>query len=135
MQTREHRRGAAASIAAATLWIVLASRSPTSTHHFSPLVIAGVWGYLTRHDRLPVPATADRVLMLGGGFFVAVAAQLVLTAADKLKGPPLIAAVPVPVELLIMAGLGAVIGAGGWQLLIGPKAATEQPSSTTRPRR
>lgn len=112
-----HRNGALVSIAAALLWTVLAWRTPSSTHHFAPLVAAGAWGYLARYERLPNPTKSDRLVMWLGGFSAAAIAQLVLTVAEKLNGPPLIASIPVPAELLIMAVLGATIGAKPWQLL------------------
>ncbi|MGI9597995.1 MAG: hypothetical protein ACR2QK_17660 [Acidimicrobiales bacterium] len=116
-----HGKGGAASVSAAALWVILAWRSPTSTHHFAPLVIAGVWGFLARHDEaMPRPSRADRLLMLGGGLAVAATAQVVLTAADKLDGPRLLSAVPVPLELIGMAVVGAVVGSRIWQLFRRP---------------
>lgn len=109
---KAHRLGILASVAAAMLWAVLAWRTPTSTHHFAPLVVAGVWGYIARHSESHQTTPADRVLMGVGGAALALGTQLVLTVADKLDGPALIEAVPVPTELALMSLLGAVIGSG-----------------------
>lgn len=111
-----HRVGVLASVAGAALWLILAWRSPGSTHHFAPLVIAGVWGYLVRNSGLVQPRPVDRVVMLVGGLAAAIVPLLVLAGADRLQGPPLIAAVPVPVELPLMAVLGAAVGSRPWLL-------------------
>lgn len=120
---RAHRVGVAASVGAAVLWIVLAWRSPTSTHHFAPLVVAGVWGFLTRKDNLPAPSRSDRLVMLGGGLAVAMAAFVLLAASGRLDGPELVAPVPVLVELPLMAVIGAVVGSGAWCLVTNPRPA------------
>lgn len=116
-----HGKGAAASIAAAALWAILAWRSPSSTHHFAPLVVAGLWGFTARYDTARYntarPSTADRLIMATGGFVATASTQVVLAVADKLRGPPLLSAVPVLVELASMAIIGAIFGGQLWRLL------------------
>ena len=111
---KAHTVGAIASATAAALWIVLAWRTPTSTHHFAPMVAGGIWAYLTRRGSLPAPPVPDRLLMLGGGLAISLAAQLFLTTTGKLEGPPLLTPVPVPLELTLMALFGAVVASGVW---------------------
>lgn len=114
---KTHRKGAVIAVVAAILWTILAWRTPTSTHHFAPLVAAGAWGFVTRYDELPNPSPGQRVLMFFGGLALPITAQVVLAVNDKLRGPPLLSAVPVPTELLLMAVLGAVAGSGIWRLV------------------
>lgn len=106
--------GLAWALAAAVAWIVLAARTPTSTFHFAPLVVAGVWvvhdGYseagLTQHRAV------NEALV---GFGLAVAATLLLEAAGNLTGPVFWQEgpeSPVVLEHLMFAAGGAVLGLG-----------------------
>ncbi|MEM7273704.1 MAG: hypothetical protein AAF547_11540 [Actinomycetota bacterium] len=108
---RNHLPGAAFSLAAAMFWVVLAMRSPTSTHHFAPLVVGAIWGSLYRLE-VPAPPGAVRVLIGVAGCSVALTAFFYLLAIGRLDGPPLISAVPVVVELPALAVIGGLIGAG-----------------------
>jgi len=106
--------GLAWAVAAAVAWIVLAVRTPTSTFHFAPMVVAGLWviydGYsvagLTQHRAV------NEALV---GFGVAVAATLLLEAMGDLTGPVFWHEgpdSPVVLEHLMFAAGGAVLGLG-----------------------
>jgi len=106
--------GLAWAVAAAVVWIVLAVRTPTSTFHFAPMVVAGLWviydGYsvagLTQHRAV------NEALV---GFGVAVAATLLLEAMGDLTGPVFWHEgpdSPVVLEHLMFAAGGAVLGLG-----------------------
>ena len=109
-----------AAILAAIFWVVLAWRTPSATHHFAPLVIAGLHGFLAE----PKPdeeaaATYRPYLTAVIGFAIAFSAFLVLLVADKLQGPGLYSSVSVEVELVLHAIVGAVVGTRPWTVLAG----------------
>lgn len=95
------------SIAFAAVWVALAWRTPTSTHHFAPLVAAASWGYLVDLDG---PATSRRAAL--GGVVVALVALLALGLNDRLLGPTLWHSRPSWPELLGFALLGGLITLG-----------------------
>jgi len=106
--------GLAWAVAAAVAWMVLASRTPTSTFHFAPLVVAGAWvvhdGYsesgLTQHRAV------NEALV---GFGLAVAATVLLEAMGNLTGPVFWHEgpdSPVVLEHLMFAAGGSVLGLG-----------------------
>jgi len=106
--------GLAWAVAAAATWVVLAVRTPTSTFHFAPMVVAGLWviydGYsvagLTQHRAV------NEALV---GFGVAAAATLLLEAMGNLTGPVFWHEgpdSPVVLEHLMFAAGGAVLGLG-----------------------
>lgn len=97
-------RPALASIALAGVWFVLAWRTPTSTHHFAPLVVAAVWGFLADADSVVASRWAA-----GAGVAVAVATLLALGVTDRLLGPTLWHSRPSWPELLGFSLLGGVI--------------------------
>jgi len=92
------------SIALAAVWVILAWRTPTSTHHFAPLVAAASWGFLAD---LSKPANIGRAAF--GGVAVAVIALVLLALNDRLLGPTLWHSRPSWPELLGFAVLGGVI--------------------------
>lgn len=97
-------RPAVASIALASVWFVLAWRSPTSTHHFAPLVVAATWGFLVE-----LADQAARRRAAAGGVTIAVLALVALGLSDRLSGPTLWHSRPSWPELLGFALLGGVI--------------------------
>lgn len=113
------------SLAAGILWVVLAWRSPTLTHHFAPLVVGLAWGFLQRFADDEVEAEtrnvrASSVQAFVGGLTFAVAATLFLVVTDKLQGPGLYGSFPIPAELVLHGLLGAFIGARPWSLALEP---------------
>ncbi len=106
--------GLAWALAAAGAWIVLATRTPTSTFHFAPLVVAGAWvvydGYsvagITQHRAVNEAAI---------GFALAALATLLLEVMGNLSGPVFWHEgpdSPVVLEHLLFAAGGAVLGFG-----------------------
>ncbi|MDH3682613.1 MAG: hypothetical protein OEV40_21980 [Acidimicrobiia bacterium] len=90
----------------AALWVALAWRAPTSTHHFAPLVVALAWGFLA-DPRTPRDSATAAV----GGVAVALLALLVLAVGDRLQGPTLWGSTPSYPELIGAAVLGGVVTA------------------------
>ena len=88
----------------AVVWFVLAWRSPSSTHHFAPLVIAAAWGFLT-----DVGGTAAARFAAAAGTAVAVLTLVALAIGDKLMGPTLWGSRPSWPELLGFAVLGGLV--------------------------
>ncbi|MCP3987878.1 MAG: hypothetical protein GY724_02290 [Actinomycetia bacterium] len=86
------------------LWFILAWRSPSSTHHFAPLVTAGAWGFISELGDRRATFTAAI-----GGVVVALAALVALALADRLGGPTLWGARPSWPELVGFAVLGGLI--------------------------
>ena len=97
-------RPALASVALAAVWLLLAWRSPTSTHHFAPLVVAAAWGFFTE---LSGPAPARRAA--AAGVSVAVFVLVALGLNDRLLGPTLWHSRPSWPELLGFAVLGGLV--------------------------
>lgn len=97
------------STAAALVWAVLAWRTPTSTFHFAPLIVAAAWpvvarSYGERHDRPQagmVAASAAGLAMVTG---------LVLLAAGRLEGPTFWSDGGAIVEVALAAVLGGAYG-------------------------
>lgn len=115
--------GPAAALAATGFWLVLAWRTPSSTHHFAPLIAAMLWGFIARStDDDGRLSRAGTSWAFGGGLALAVGATIVLALADKLQGPGLYGSLPVVPELLLHSVAGAVIGARPWTLFAGAGA-------------
>jgi protein-S-isoprenylcysteine O-methyltransferase Ste14 len=83
---------------------VLAWRTPTSTHHFAPLVVAAAWGFLADAQG---PSASRRAA--AAGVAVAVITLIVLGVTGHLSGPTLWHSRPSWPELLGFAALGGVI--------------------------
>ncbi len=95
------------SLALGALWFILAWRSPSSTHHFAPLVIAGAWGFISELGDRRATITAAFA-----GVAVALVALMALAVADRLGGPTLWGARPSWPELTGFAVLGGLITLG-----------------------
>ncbi len=100
------------AVAAAVAWIVLAARTPTSTFHFAPMVVAAAWviydGY-SEGGVTPHRAVNDAL----AGLFVAAAATTLLELRGDLLGPvfwPHGPDSPVVAEHLMFAAGGAILG-------------------------
>jgi len=106
--------GLAWATAAAVAWVVLASRTPTSTFHFAPFVVAGVW---VVYDGYSVAGTTQHRAVNEAlvGFGLAAVATLLLEYMGDLAGPVFWQEgpdSPVVLEHLLFAGGGAVLGLG-----------------------
>ncbi len=97
-------RPLALTVGLGVLWFILAWRSPSSTHHFAPLVTAGAWGFISelRDRRLTITAAV-------GGVGVALGVLVALALADRLGGPTLWGARPSWPELTGFAMVGGLI--------------------------
>ncbi|MGI9611359.1 MAG: hypothetical protein ACR2QO_00505 [Acidimicrobiales bacterium] len=97
-------RPAALSVGLGLIWVVLAWRTPTATHHFAPMVVAAAWGFA---DSIDDRAAALRATV--GGVAVAVVTLAVLGASGHLLGPTLWHSRPSWPELLGFSLLGGMI--------------------------
>ncbi|MGI9613413.1 MAG: hypothetical protein ACR2QO_10920 [Acidimicrobiales bacterium] len=97
-------RPAALSVGLGLIWLVLAWRTPTATHHFAPMVVAAAWGFAASIDD---QAAAWRAAV--AGVAVAVLTLAVLGASGHLLGPTLWHSRPSWPELLGFSLLGGVI--------------------------
>ncbi len=102
------------AVAAAIAWLVLAARTPTSTFHFAPMVVAAIWvvydGY-SEAGVTPHRAVNDAVV----GLAVAALATLYLEIRGDLLGPVFWESgpdSPVLLEHLMFGVGGAVVGLG-----------------------
>lgn len=76
-----------APIAAITLWVVLAVRTPTNTFHFAPIVVAMAWPILRRVDAgRPIPQR-EAIVASATGVVLAVVVGAVLSLTGNLDGP------------------------------------------------
>lgn len=109
-----HWRGAIAPVVAAAVWWVLAARTPTSTFHFAPLIVAAAWVVI--EGGAEAGLTPRLSLRLGAaGFGLAVLVTAALDQAGHLEGPVFWANgddAPVVAEHFLFALLGAVGGVG-----------------------
>jgi hypothetical protein len=106
--------GVLAPVAAALVWAVLAVRTPTSTFHFAPLVVAVVWPVFGRIGDGGPPAGRESLVVGASGGVIAVIAGLGLQAAGKLEGPTFWSESGAIVEVLIFAAVGTLYGLRGW---------------------
>ena len=105
--------GLFAALAAAVAWAFLASRTPTNTFHFAPMVVAGIWVGLD--GSMGAGLTQRRIVNTAlGGFALAVVTAAILEVKGDLDGPTFwdeSDSAPVLAEHVVFAALGAVIGA------------------------
>ncbi|RMH87098.1 MAG: hypothetical protein D6683_00615 [Actinomyces sp.] len=106
--------GLLAASAAAMVWAILASRHPTNTYHFSPLVVAGLWGWAERWATRRRHRGRAALLRGAAGAAVSLVTLAELAVSDALRGPTLWHAhgtAPVVAEALAFTVLGAAFGA------------------------
>lgn len=108
-----HWRGAAAALGTAVLWWVLAARTPTSTFHFAPLIVAAAWVAVEGMSEAGLTPRASVRLGIAG-FVLASVVTLLLDAAGNLEGPVFWESdnPPVVFEHLVGSALGALGGVG-----------------------
>lgn len=99
----------AVSIVAGLVWAGLAWRTPTSTFHFAPLIVAVAWPVVARSTGGRAEARAA-VLAAGGAVGFALAVGLLLLVADRLQGPTFWGDGGAIVEVVIAALLGGAYG-------------------------
>ncbi len=100
------------AVVAAVAWGVLAHRTPTSTFHFAPLVVAGVWVIYDGYSEAGV-TQRQAVNEAVAGFVVALVATVTLELLDDLSGPVFWQSgpdAPVVLEHLLFAAGGAIVG-------------------------
>ena len=105
----DHRRGALGTAVISVAWIVLALWRPTVTYHLAPFLVAGAWPFLLRNGPVRV-ANVDAMRGAVAAFFVAIAAALVLVAADAMRGPTLWDQGHAMIEVVPIAAIGAATG-------------------------
>lgn len=108
----------------AVLWFILAWRTPTSTHHFAPFVVAAAWGFLNASDR-----RSTSWIAAGAGTGVAVFTTVALLVTDRLQGPTLFDSRPSWPELLVLSALGGLLSA--WRGYRKGQVDRPEPSYTT----
>ncbi|MEM9465712.1 MAG: hypothetical protein AAGA90_10085 [Actinomycetota bacterium] len=105
--------GFGACLVAAVVWALLAARSPTSTFHFAPMVVGGLWAGLD--GSLGAGLTQRRIVNAAiGGVAIAVATAVILETKGDLDGPTFwdtSDTAPVLAEHVVFAVLGGVLGA------------------------
>lgn len=94
----------------ALIWVLLAVRTPTTTYHLAPLLVAAAAAvtrrWLTRTPVPPRPATALAVT----GLAITWTVTAVLTWQGLLAGPDITGRAAPVVEAVLLAGVGAVLG-------------------------
>ncbi len=100
------------AVLAAVAWAILAHRTPTSTFHFAPMVVAGVWVIYDGYSEAGV--TQRRAVNEAlAGFVVALVATITLELLDDLSGPVFWQSgpdSPVVLEHLLFAAGGSIAG-------------------------
>jgi glutaredoxin len=106
LSTGPWHAGALLALAAAAGWFALATRSPTTTYHFAPAIVAAAWpvGRRLRVGRaLPLRAALHTAL---GGALLALIATVFVSTSGALAGPALFA-LPGPLaETLVSVAVG-----------------------------
>ncbi len=109
--TRRLPVGAVWAVGLAVIWVLLSVLQATTTWHLAPVLIAGVWPWMTARDlRAAGGSVAVGLILAGvGAFAVSAAATAALSRADLLRGPT-IPGFPSPtVESVVLAGATAVL--------------------------
>ena len=104
--------GLVVALLAAVLWALLAARTPTTTYHVVPLLVASAWPAID--GSVGAGLTQRRSVNAAlGGFVLAVATAVILGVKGDLDGPTLWATrgtVAVLVEHIALAAVGAIVG-------------------------
>ena len=77
---------AAATLAATTLWAVLAWRTPTSTFHFAPIVAIAVGPWLAK-ARMGRHAIGPAIITVAISTVIVLGAVALLASQDRMLGP------------------------------------------------
>ncbi len=120
----------AAALAIATVWLLLAARTPTTTYHLAPLTMAAAAPVVRRWlDGVPLSSRVGAVFALIG-LALAVATTTVLAALGMLAGPDVTGRHAPVVESVLAAVIGAVTG---WWLARRHGRTQARPESTPSP--
>ncbi len=100
------------ALAAAVAWAGLAARTPTSTYHFAPIVIAAAWVLFDGYSK--AGTTQHKAVNFAiAGLVIAVATTLILEVKGDLQGPTFWDGsddAPVVVEHVLFSVVGAAGG-------------------------
>jgi hypothetical protein len=104
--------GLAVTLLSAVVWALLAARTPTTTYHVVPLIVASAWPAID--GSVGAGLTQRRSVNAAlGGFVLATATAIILGVKGDLDGPTLWATqgtVAVLVEHVTVAAVGAISG-------------------------
>ncbi len=119
--------GAVWAVGLAVIWVLLSVLQATTTWHLAPVLIAGVWPWMTARDlRSGARSGAVGLVLAGaGGFAVSAAATAALNRADLLRGPTILGFPSPTVESVVLAGATAVLVVAV-TLLKNPRPGTSQ---------
>ncbi len=119
--------GAVWAVGLAVIWVLLSVLQATTTWHLAPVLIAGVWPWMSARDLRAAGGFGAVGLILAGvgAFAVSAAATAALSWAELLRGPT-IPGFPSPtVESVVLAGATAVLVVAV-TLLKNPRPGTSQ---------
>jgi len=103
--------GAVWAVGLAVIWVLLSVLQATTTWHLAPVLIAGVWPWMTARDLRAAGGSGAVGLILAGvgAFAVSAAATAALSRADLLRGPTIPGFPNATVESLVLAGATVVL--------------------------
>lgn len=103
--------GAVWAVGLAAIWVLLSVLQATTTWHLAPVLIAGVWPWMTARDLRAAGGSGAVGLILAGvgAFAVSAAATAALSRADLLRGPTILGFPSPTVESLVLAGATVVL--------------------------
>jgi len=109
--TRRLPVGAVWAVGLAVIWVLLSVLQATTTWHLAPVLIAGVWPWMTARDLRAAGGSGAVGLFLAGvgAFAVSAAATAALSRADLLRGPTILGFPSPTVESLVLAGATVVL--------------------------
>ena len=99
------------AVGLAVIWVLLSVLQATTTWHLAPVLIAGVWPWMTARDLRAAGGSGAVGLILAGvgAFAVSAAATAALSRADLLRGPTILGFPSPTVESLVLAGATVVL--------------------------
>ena len=99
------------AVGLAVIWVLLSVLQATTTWHLAPVLIAGVWPWMTARDLRAAGGSGAVGLILAGvgAFAVSAAATAALSRADLLRGPTIPGFPNATVESVVLAGATVVL--------------------------
>lgn len=109
--TRRLPIGAVWAVGLAVFWVLLSVWQPTTTWHLAPVLIAGIWPWMTARDlRSEGRSGAVGLILAGaGGFAISALFTAGLSRADLLRGPTILGFPNPTVESVVLAGATVVL--------------------------